>query len=59
VRLLKLVDDGLLLPKEVAGWRVAGGKVLPNPRPREMVSFTDFLERGFRILASDFLWGFL
>jgi hypothetical protein len=59
VWLLWLVKDGLLPLKDVAGWRAAAGEVLPNPQPREMVSFTDFHERGFRILASDFLRGFL
>ena len=59
VRLLWLVEDGLLPPKQVTRWRTATGEVLPNPRPREMVSFTDFHERGFRILALDFLRGIL
>jgi hypothetical protein len=59
VRLLRLVEDGLLPLKEVIGWRAAAGEVLSNPRPGEMVSFTDFHEHGFRIPASVFLWGFL
>ena len=54
-----LVEDGLLPPKQVTRWRIAAGEVLPNPRPREMVSFTDFHGRGFRISTLDFLWGFL
>ena len=31
VRLLRLIDEGLLPPKGVAGWRAAAGEVLPNP----------------------------
>ena len=59
VRLLRLVDDGLLPSKEVTGWRATASEVLPNLRPGEMVSFIDFHERGFEIPALDFLWGFL
>ena len=59
VRLLRLIDEGLLLSKGVAEWRATTGEVLPNPRPGEMVSFTNFHEHGFGILESDFLQGFL
>ena len=59
VWLLQLVVDGLRPPKEVVGLRATASEVLPYPRPREMVSFTDLHERGFEIPASDFLWGFL
>jgi len=31
VRLLLLIDDGLLPPKELAGRRAATSEVLPNP----------------------------
>ena len=55
VRLLRLVEDGLLPPKEVTGWRATTGEVLPNPRPGEMVSFTNFHEHGFGFPALDFL----
>ena len=59
VRLLRLIKDGLLPPKGVIGWRATCIVVLPNPWPREVVPFTDFLECDFGIPASDFLWGFL
>ena len=59
VRLLWLIDNGLLSLKEVTGWRATAGEVLPNPQPWETVSFIDFHEREFRILTSDFLRGFL
>jgi hypothetical protein len=48
-RLLRLVEKGLLPPKEVARWRAAAGDVFPF----------DFHERGFMIPASDFFRGFL
>ena len=59
VRLLWLVDEGLLPSKEVTRWRAMVGEVLPNPQPRETVSFTDFHECGFGILALDFHQRFL
>ena len=55
VRLLWLVEDGLLPPKGVTGWRATVGEVLPNLRPREVVPFTDFLKCDFGILVLDFL----
>ena len=58
VRLLRLIDDGILPPKEVTGWWATTGDVLPSLWPGETVSFTDFHERGFGIPASDFCWGF-
>jgi hypothetical protein len=58
VRLLWLVDRGLL-PKEAAGWRAATRNAFLFPQPDETVSFTDFHERGFVILALDFFHGFL
>jgi hypothetical protein len=58
VRLLWLVDEGLLRSKEVAGWRAIAGEAILDPWPRETVSFTDFHGCRFGILASDFLLGF-
>ena len=58
-KLQRLVEKGLLLPKKVTRWRPAAGDVLSFPEPREVVSFTDFHERGFTISASDFFHGFL
>jgi hypothetical protein len=59
VRLLLLVSEGLLLLKGVAKWRATTGEVLPNLRPGEIVSSTNFHEHGFGMPVSDFLWGFL
>jgi hypothetical protein len=59
-RLLWLVEKGPLPPKEVARWRATTRDVFLFPQPGEVVSFPDFHEREFKILASDFfLCGFL
>jgi hypothetical protein len=58
-RLLQLVERGLLPPKEVTGSRAAARNAFLFPQPGETVSFTDFHERGFVILALDFFHGFL
>lgn len=59
VKLLRLVDEGLLLPPEVTRWRAVASEAFLDPWPEETVSFTDFHEHGFRIPASDFLPRFL
>ena len=58
-RLLWLVEKGLLPLKEVAGWRATARDVFLFLWPGEVVSFTDFHERGFAILVSDFFHAFL
>jgi len=55
VKLLRLMEKGLLPPKVVAGWRAAAGDAFLLPRLDEAVTFIDFHEQGFMILASDFL----
>jgi hypothetical protein len=58
-RLLRLVERGILPPKEVTGSRVANRNAFLFPQLGETVSFTDFHECGFAILALDFFHGFL
>lgn len=53
------MEKGFLPPKEVAGWRVTASDVLLFPQPGEAVSFIDFHECGFVVLASDFFHGIL
>ena len=53
------VTKGLLPLKEAVGWRATAGEMFPLPRLSEAVSFTDFHEHGFMILASDFHCSFL
>jgi hypothetical protein len=52
-RLLWLVEKGLLSSKEVARWWAATRDVFLFPQPSEVVSFLDFHEPRFMILASD------
>jgi len=54
-----LVEKGLLPSKEVARWRATIGDSLLFPQLGEAVSFIDFHEHGFMILALDFFRGFL
>jgi len=49
------MEKGRLPPKVVAGWRAATGDAFLLPRLDEAVTFIDFHEHGFMILASDFL----
>ena len=58
-KLQRLVAKGHLLSKEVAEWRAPTSEAVPHPHPGEVVSFTDFHKRGFEILTTDFLHGFL
>ena len=55
----KLVEDGLLQPQAVAGWRVDPGMAWPFNEIEEIVVFTLFYERGFSTPAHDFLRGLL
>ena len=50
---------GLLLPNELARWTDPNSEAAPHPQLGEVVSFTKFHKRGFGILLSDFLRGFL
>jgi hypothetical protein len=53
------MEKGVLPPKRVARWRKTVEEQFLHPRLGETVSFTDYHKRGFGILASDFLCGFL
>jgi hypothetical protein len=59
VKLLRLMEEGFLLPKEVARWRAAADEAFSDSWPDGMVSFINFHERGFGISMLDFLHGFL
>jgi len=48
------MKKSLLPPKEVAGWRAPAGDAFLLPWLNEAVTFIDFHEHGFVILASDF-----
>ena len=55
----KLLEDGLLQPQAVAGWRADPGMARPFNEINEIVVFTPFYERRFSIPAHDFLRGLL
>jgi hypothetical protein len=55
----ELVFDGMVLDREVAGWRPARGEAFPTPNSNELVVFTSFFLRGFGIPDHPFLLGLL
>ena len=59
VKLLWLIDEGFLSPKNIVGWRAVAGEVFPDPWTGETVSSNDFHEHRFGIPVSNFLHGFL
>lgn len=50
----KLVADGVLPKKDVAGWREAKGQLSASPNPGEIVVFKDFFIRGLGLPTSEF-----
>jgi hypothetical protein len=54
-----LVDCGLLRPKSQVGWRAAEGEAFTTEGTGKTVVFLVHIERGFGILAGDFLRGLL
>jgi hypothetical protein len=54
-----LVDRGLLRPKSQVGLRSAAGEAFPTEGTGETVVFITHIERGFGVLAGDFLRGLL
>ena len=55
----KLVEDGLLQPQAVAGWRADPGMAWPFNETDEIVMFTPIYECRFATPAHDFLRGLL
>lgn len=58
VKLQQLMENGIRPLKKVARWRAAIGDMLPFLGLDEMVSSTNFHERGFMIPMSDFFHSF-
>jgi hypothetical protein len=54
-----LADRGLLRPKSQAGWRPAAGEDFPMEGTGKTIVFLTHIERGFSVLAGDFLHGLL
>jgi hypothetical protein len=58
--LLALVNSGFLREKEMDLWHTATGDPYPMEKnPDEIPMFTQFVERGLALLASDFFKGML
>jgi hypothetical protein len=55
----KLVANRFLLDQAVLQWHPATGEDIPTPNTKEIVVFSSFFQRGFRLLACDFLRGLL
>jgi hypothetical protein len=55
----KLVVSHFLSECAVLQWCSATGEHIPTPNTNEIVEFTSFFQRGFGILACDFLYGLL
>jgi hypothetical protein len=54
-----LLDRGLLRPKAQVSWRLAAGEEFPTEGTSETVIIFTHIERGFGVLAGDFLRGLL
>jgi hypothetical protein len=49
----------VLLSADLVGCCPAGGKLVPVPQPEEAVVFYEHFQRGFALLASNFMRQFL
>jgi len=52
--LLRLVEEGLLQPKEIVQWRAPESDISPYDNVDELVLFQHFFERGLALPGSDF-----
>ena len=55
----RLVEEGLLQPKEIIKWRPSFREPFPLTETHEIVLFSPWVERGFALPGSDFLNGLL
>nr|AAR87150.1 putative gypsy-type retrotransposon protein [Oryza sativa Japonica Group] len=54
-----MVAHGVLLAKEIIGWRLACGETFPTPDTHEVVVFSHFFYGGFSLPTSSFFRGIL
>nr|CAH65752.1 OSIGBa0123D13.1 [Oryza sativa] len=54
-----MVAHGVLLAKEIIGWRPAYGEMFPTPDTHELVVFSHFFYGGFSLSTSSFFRGIL
>jgi hypothetical protein len=52
-----LIGLGVLLDKELGGWRASDSECFLDPQPSEIVVFEDFFKRGFGVPIHPFLQG--
>ena len=57
--LLRLVEIGVLLPKELCSWRICRGVTVPTEDTHESVIYVSFLIRGLALPVSPFFRGLL
>jgi hypothetical protein len=57
--LLRLVETGVLPPKELRSWRIWRGVTVPTEDTHEAIVFVPFLTRGLALPASPFFHGLL
>jgi hypothetical protein len=57
--LLRLVDAGVLPPKELCSWRICRGVTVPTEDTHESVVYVPFLIRGLTLPVSPFFRGLL
>ena len=55
----RLVEDGVLPDRVMAGWHLAHGESFPTPRGDELVVFEDYFYHGFGIPIHLFLHGLI
>ena len=57
--LTRLVEDGMLPDRVMAGWRSARGESFLTPHGDELVVFEDYFYRGFGVAIHPFLRGLI
>ena len=55
----RLVEDGVLPNRVMAGWHLAHGESFSSPRGNELVVFEDYFYRGFGVPIHPFLHGLI
>jgi hypothetical protein len=56
-KICKLVVNHFLPDRTILQWHPAAGEDIPTPNTIEIVVFSSFFQRGFGLLACDFLRG--
>ena len=59
VALNRLVEDGVLPDRVMAGWRPARGESFPTPHGNKLVVFEDYFYRGFGVSIHPLVYGLI